>query len=56
MSLRATMATSVRVVEASSPRTQEFLAKNGFEEEEKEEEGGEENMQGFARKSKDFFL
>ena len=34
--------------------TQEFSAKNGFEEEEKEEEGGEENMEGFIHKSKGF--
>ena len=44
MSLQATMATSVRVAATSSPITQKFSAKNGFEEEEKEEEGGEENM------------
>ena len=47
MSLRAITVTS-------SPIAHEFLAKNGFEEEEKEEEGGEENMKGFVRKSKGF--
>ena len=50
------MAASVRVVVASSPIAYEFLAKNGFEEEEKEEEGGEENMNGLIHKSKGFLL
>ena len=54
MSLQATMAASVRVAATSSPTAQEFSAKNRFEEEEKEEEGGEENMEGFVRKSKGF--
>ena len=34
------MATSVRGETTFSPTTQEFFAKNGFEEKEKEEEGG----------------
>ena len=50
MSLRATMAVSVRVAAASSPTMQRFSAKNGFEDEEKEEEDEEENMEGFVRK------
>ena len=53
MSLRTTMATLV-LVATSSPTSQEFLAKNGFEEEEKEEEGGEEKMEGFVCRSKGF--
>ena len=48
MSLRAIVKTSVRVAIASSPTTQEFLAINGFEEEEKEKEGGNENIKGFV--------
>ena len=47
MSLRAKMAGSVRVAAASSPTTQEFLAKNGLEEEEKEE-GGNKKIEGFV--------
>ena len=42
------------IVVASSPITQEFSAKNGFEEEEKEEEGGKENMECFVHKSNGF--
>ena len=56
MSLRAIVAASVQVAVASSPTTQEFLAKNGFEDEEKEEKCGEENMEGSVRKAKGFFF
>ena len=38
----------------SSPTTQEFSTKNRFEEENKKEEGGEDNMEGFIRKSNEF--
>ena len=54
MSLRAIVTVLVRVTTTSSPTTQEFLAKNGFEEEEKENEGGNENMKGYVRKLNGF--
>ena len=48
------MVASILVAATSSPTAQEFLAKNGFEEEDKEEEGGEEKFKGFVRRSKGF--
>ena len=49
MLFRATVVASIRVAAASSPITQEFPSKNGFEEEEKEN-----NMESFVHKSKGF--
>ena len=50
------MAASVRVAITSSPTTQGFLAKNGFEKEEKEEEYEEEKMKVLYVDQKDLFL
>ena len=54
MSLQAIVVGSISVATTSSPTTQEFSSKNGFEEEEKEEKGGEEKMESFVHKSKGF--